>query len=325
MGTEEEPGLIPTTCKELFASLEATQSPSISHSAKVSFFEVYNETIRDLLAERPASSSRLRVRESPIEGPYVKDLSEFAVRNHADVMRYLALGQAGRTTAATNMNESSSRSHAVFTLELKQMYHNISTGQTSEKTARIRLVDLAGSERANTSGVTGMRLREGANINKSLTTLGRVIAALAEVTNQPASKRTKEVIPFRDSVLTWLLKDSLGGNSKTAMVACLSPCDYDEGLSTLRYADQAKQIKTNAVVNQDFVSEASRDAEIVKLQETIRSLEIELEEADATKQLNDAQQAKIEQYQEQVQRMQKLMEQNRKIAGNLSFCTVAKL
>src|SRR5690606_38116597 len=116
------------------------------------------------------------------------------------------------------------------------------------------LVDLAGSERANATGATGVRLREGSNINKSLTTLGRVIAALAEASNKgSSSKKNKDVVPYRDSVLTWLLKDSLGGNSMTAMIAAISPADinWDETLSTLRYADSAKRIKNHAVVNED--------------------------------------------------------------------------
>ncbi|KAG1255143.1 hypothetical protein G6F68_010512 [Rhizopus microsporus] len=139
------------------------------------------------------------------------------------------------------MNATSSRSHAVFTLFLT------STRQDKkEKAARISLVDLAGSERATTTGATGVRLKEGANINKSLTTLGKVIAALAD-----HHHKKNDHIPYRDSVLTWLLKDSLGGNSKTAMIAAISPADYDETLSTLRYADQAKKIQNKAVINED--------------------------------------------------------------------------
>lgn len=151
------------------------------------------------------------------------------------------------------MNETSSRSHAVFTLFLTSNRFEEVANLNTEKAARISLVDLAGSERANSTGATGARLKEGANINKSLTTLGKVIAALAEQSSQPNSnhKKSSAHIPYRDSVLTWLLKDSLGGNSKTAMIAAISPADYDETMSTLRYADQAKRIKNKAIVNED--------------------------------------------------------------------------
>lgn len=155
------------------------------------------------------------------------------------------------------MNETSSRSHAVFTLVLTQRRKDAQTNLEAEKVSRISLVDLAGSERANSTGATGSRLKEGANINRSLTSLGKVIAALAtaSMADSPRAPRKKvsagEHVPYRDSVLTWLLKDSLGGNSKTAMIAAISPADYDETLSTLRYADQAKKIKNKAVVNED--------------------------------------------------------------------------
>ena len=155
-----------------------------------------------------------------------------------------------RTTAATKMNDTSSRSHAVFSVILTQRRHDVETNMDTEKVSRISLVDLAGSERANSTGAVGARLKEGAEINRSLSTLGRVIAALAEAST---GKRKDVVVPFRDSVLTWLLKDALGGNSRTAIIATISPAEinYEETLSTLRYADSAKRIKTHAVVNED--------------------------------------------------------------------------
>ena len=157
------------------------------------------------------------------------------------------------------MNATSSRSHGVFTLILTQKRLDVDTGMEGEKVSRISLVDLAGSERANSTGATGQRLKEGANINKSLTTLGKVIAALAQAAGAPDTtpnvkgkkKKAEDFVPYRDSVLTWLLKDNLGGNSKTAMIAAISPADYEETLSTLRYADQAKKIKNKAIVNED--------------------------------------------------------------------------
>jgi hypothetical protein len=180
----------------------------------------------------------------------VEGLSEHAVTSAEDVIRYLEDGSRARATAETKMNSQSSRSHAVFTLVLKQTRFLYDGGSaTEERVSRIRLVDLAGSERADVSGTTGARLREGSNINKSLTTLGRVIESLVG---------GNSVVPYRDSVLTYLLKESLGGNSKTAMIACISPANYDETLSTLRYADSAKRITTRAVANKDIKLEAEK-------------------------------------------------------------------
>ncbi|EWC48560.1 hypothetical protein DRE_01782 [Drechslerella stenobrocha 248] len=311
MGTSEKPGLIPRTCEDLFQRIESNDCPNISYSVRVSYFEVYNEHVRDLLAPRKDTTYYLKVRESPTEGPYIKDLTEVSVKSLQEVLKYMRQGDTSRSVASTKMNDVSSRSHAVFTLVLKQIYHDMERDETTERLARIRLVDLAGSERAKSTEATGQRLREGSNINKSLTTLGRVIAALAESGNNP---RRKEVVPYRDSVLTWLLKDSLGGNSKTAMIACISPTDYDETLSTLRYADQAKNIKLRAVVNQDQRSSAARDAQIEEMSETIRTLQLSLSQANATKKQTETQNAQLEEYQKQVERVHQLMEENRQIA-----------
>uniref|UniRef100_A0A8C9XAJ6 Kinesin family member 1C n=1 Tax=Sander lucioperca TaxID=283035 RepID=A0A8C9XAJ6_SANLU len=188
-------------------------------------------------------------REHPILGPYVEDLSKLAVTGFTDIRDLMDAGNKARTVAATNMNETSSRSHAVFTIVFTQKRRDQMTSLDTERcVSKISLVDLAGSERADSSGAKGTRLKEGANINKSLTTLGKVISAL-----QSNKKRKSDFIPYRDSVLTWLLKENLGGNSRTAMIAALSPADinYEETLSTLRYADRAKQIRCNAVINED--------------------------------------------------------------------------
>lgn len=334
MGTQEQPGLIPRTCEDLFERIESNNSPNISYTVRVSYFEVYNEHVRDLLAPIRQSSNDhpyyLKIRESPTEGPYVKDLTDVPVKNYAELMRWMRLGDNSRTTASTKMNDTSSRSHAVFTIMLKQIHHDISTDSTTERLARIRLVDLAGSERAKSTEATGARLREGSNINKSLTTLGRVIAALADprhARNHNGGKaRSKDVVPYRDSILTWLLKDSLGGNSKTAMIACIAPSDYDETLSTLRYADQAKNIRTRAIVNQDSVSSAERDAQILDMQNTIRELQIQVSVANqaANERIAKGKEAisiaekgaagrdeKLEEYQIKVARMQRMMEEER--------------
>ncbi|KAK4512760.1 Telomerase reverse transcriptase [Mucor velutinosus] len=250
MGYGEDKGIIPRTCSELFERIADLTSDVLKFQVEVSYIEIYNEKVRDLL--NPGNKGNLKVREHPTIGPYVEDLSRLVVNSFEDIDHLMSEGNKARTVAATNMNETSSRSHAVFTLFLTSNRFEQVANLNTEKAARISLVDLAGSERANSTGATGARLKEGANINKSLTTLGKVIAALAEQSSQPNHKKSSSAhIPYRDSVLTWLLKDSLGGNSKTAMIAAISPADYDETLSTLRYADQAKRIKNKAVVNED--------------------------------------------------------------------------
>jgi hypothetical protein len=318
MGTPDQPGLIPRTCEDLFQRIEAAhnETPNISYNVRVSYFEVYNEHVRDLLV--PVHPNQppyyLKIRESPTEGPYIKDLTDAPVKNISEIMRYMKMGDASRTTASTKMNDTSSRSHAVFTIMLKQIHHDMDTDETTERMARIRLVDLAGSERAKATEATGARLREGSNINKSLTTLGRVIAALADPKQHRPGKRNKDIVPYRDSILTWLLKDSLGGNSKTAMIACIAPSDYDETLSTLRYADQAKRIRTRAVVNQDHVSAAERDAHIAAMAEEIRVLQLSVSDNRRREKEGKEQEEKLEEYQNRVVTMQRMMEERSMVA-----------
>ncbi|XP_067436360.1 kinesin-like protein KIF1C [Thunnus thynnus] len=251
MGKQEpgQEGIIPQLCEDLFQRTGANDDPDLTYSVEVSYMEIYCERVRDLL--NPSAHGTLRVREHPILGPYVEDLSKLAVTGFTDIRDLMDAGNKARTVAATNMNETSSRSHAVFTIVFTQKRRDQMTSLDTEKVSKISLVDLAGSERADSSGAKGTRLKEGANINKSLTTLGKVISALAEM--QSSKKRKSDFIPYRDSVLTWLLKENLGGNSRTAMIAALSPADinYEETLSTLRYADRAKQIRCNAVINED--------------------------------------------------------------------------
>ncbi|KAJ5894325.1 hypothetical protein N7495_006016 [Penicillium taxi] len=321
MGTPDQPGLIPRTCEDLFQRIESSPSPDVSYNVRVSYFEVYNEHVRDLLVPRTDPPHYLRIRESPSEGPYVKDLTELSVRNYTELMKCMRKGDMSRTTASTKMNDTSSRSHAVFTITLKQIHHDISTDETTERTARIRLVDLAGSERAKSTEATGARLREGSNINKSLTTLGRVIAALADPSKGRGGRKAKEVVPWRDSILTWLLKDSLGGNSKTAMIACIAPADYEETLSTLRYADQAKRIRTRARVNQDQVSAAERDQQIAEMAETIRTLQLSVSQVTMNQRASELQDEKLDEYQQKVEQMQRLMEETKMV----SECKVRRL
>ncbi|XP_061894672.1 kinesin-like protein KIF1A isoform X4 [Entelurus aequoreus] len=252
---KDQQGIMPLLCEDLFTKINDHTDNSMSYSVEVSYMEIYCERVRDLL--NPKNKGNLRVREHPLMGPYVEDLSKLAVTDYNDIQDLMDSGNKARTVAATNMNETSSRSHAVFNIIFTQKRHDADTDNTLEKVSKISLVDLAGSERADSTGAKGTRLKEGANINKSLTTLGKVISALADVDSGPnknkKKKKAESFIPYRDSVLTWLLRENLGGNSRTAMVAALSPADinYDETLSTLRYADRAKQIRCNAVINED--------------------------------------------------------------------------
>ncbi|XP_068014466.1 kinesin-like protein KIF1B isoform X1 [Melanerpes formicivorus] len=278
MGKQEESqaGIIPQLCEELFEKINDNSNEEMSYSVEVSYMEIYCERVRDLL--NPKNKGNLRVREHPLLGPYVEDLSKLAVTSYTDIADLMDAGNKARTVAATNMNETSSRSHAVFTIVFTQKKHDTETDLSTEKVSKISLVDLAGSERADSTGAKGTRLKEGANINKSLTTLGKVISALAEVdncTNKTKKKKKTDFIPYRDSVLTWLLRENLGGNSRTAMVAALSPADinYDETLSTLRYADRAKQIKCNAVINEDPNAKLVRELkeEVTRLKDLLRA------------------------------------------------------
>ncbi|XP_053136726.1 kinesin-like protein KIF1B isoform X4 [Hemicordylus capensis] len=278
MGKQEEnqAGIIPQLCEELFEKINDNSNEEMSYSVEVSYMEIYCERVRDLL--NPKNKGNLRVREHPLLGPYVEDLSKLAVTSYTDIADLMDAGNKARTVAATNMNETSSRSHAVFTIVFTQKKHDVETDLSTEKVSKISLVDLAGSERADSTGAKGTRLKEGANINKSLTTLGKVISALAEVdncTSKSKKKKKTDFIPYRDSVLTWLLRENLGGNSRTAMVAALSPADinYDETLSTLRYADRAKQIKCNAVINEDPNAKLVRELkeEVTRLKDLLRA------------------------------------------------------
>ncbi|XP_034733591.1 kinesin-like protein KIF1B isoform X9 [Etheostoma cragini] len=279
MGKQEEgqEGIIPMLCEDLFEKInEENNKEELAYSVEVSYMEIYCERVRDLL--NPKNKGNLRVREHPLLGPYVEDLSKLAVTSYTDIADLMDAGNKARTVAATNMNETSSRSHAVFTIVFTQKKHDSETDLSTEKVSKISLVDLAGSERADSTGAKGTRLKEGANINKSLTTLGKVISALAEVDNctiKSKKKKKSDFIPYRDSVLTWLLRENLGGNSRTAMVAALSPADinYDETLSTLRYADRAKNIKCNAVINEDPNNKLVRDLkdEVARLKELLHA------------------------------------------------------
>ncbi|XP_022106893.1 kinesin-like protein KIF13A isoform X4 [Acanthaster planci] len=283
MGTEDNKGIIPRLCDTLFERIAQNEDDtSLSFKVEVSYMEIYNEKVRDLLD--PRGKQNLRVREHKIYGPYVDGLSTLAVSSFENIDALMSEGNKSRTVAATNMNSESSRSHAVFNITVTQTLTDIETDESGiaismvsgEKVSKISLVDLAGSERVQKTGSTGDRLREGGNINKSLTTLGLVISALADQSVPSKGKKKNTFVPYRDSVLTWLLKECLGGNSKTVMVATISPAsdNYEETLSTLRYADRAKRIVNHAVINEDPNARIIRE-----LREEVDSLKKQLKEA----------------------------------------------
>ncbi|MCJ8748131.1 hypothetical protein PDJAM_G00161630 [Pangasius djambal] len=271
MGNQGDVGLIPRICEGLFTRITGmSRRDEASFRTEVSYLEIYNERVRDLLRRKLAKTYNLRVREHPKDGPYVEDLSKHLVQNYSDVEELMEAGNINRTTASTGMNDASSRSHAIFTINFTQA--KFDAEMPCETVSKIHLVDLAGSERADATGATGVRLKEGGNINKSLVTLGNVISALADMSQDGGSSHLKKkqvFVPYRDSVLTWLLKDSLGGNSKTIMIATISPADvnYGETLSTLRYANRAKNIINKPTINEDANVRLIRElrAEIARL------------------------------------------------------------
>ncbi|XP_019632739.1 PREDICTED: kinesin-like protein KIF13A isoform X7 [Branchiostoma belcheri] len=277
MGAADNGGLIPRLCVTLFDSIVSKSNEILSFKVEVSYMEIYNEKVRDLL-DPGTTKHNLKVREHKILGPYVDGLQVLAVTKYEDIEKLMNEGNKSRTVAATSMNEESSRSHAVFNIIVTQTLKDLASGVTGEKVSKVSLVDLAGSERAAKTGAAGERLKEGSNINKSLSTLGLVISTLAD---QSAGKGAKnKFVPYRDSVLTWLLKDNLGGNSKTAMIATISPAldNYEETLSTLRYADRAKRIVNHAVVNEDPNARIIRE-----LREEVDKLKVQLTEAESLK------------------------------------------
>uniref|UniRef100_F7GC71 Kinesin-like protein KIF14 n=1 Tax=Callithrix jacchus TaxID=9483 RepID=F7GC71_CALJA len=267
MGFSEEPGIIPRFCEDLFSQVARKQTQEVTYHIEMSFFEVYNEKIHDLLVCKGESGQK----KQPYE-IFVILLMMNVVSSYADIQSWLELGNKQRATAATGMNDKSSRSHSVFTLVMTQTKTEFVEGEEHDHriTSRINLIDLAGSERCSVAHTSGDRLKEGVSINKSLLTLGKVISALSEQANQ---KRV--FIPYRESVLTWLLKESLGGNSKTAMIATISPAasNIEETLSTLRYANQARLIVNIAKVNEDMNAKLIRElkAEIEKLKAAQRN------------------------------------------------------
>ncbi|PAV57014.1 hypothetical protein WR25_26093 [Diploscapter pachys] len=262
VGFKGNKGIVPIVCEELFKKIEEKRNgkkKDSQYEVFISMFEIYCEKIRDLLTTKEPPKGGLKVREHPKTGFYVENLTTVPVNSYKEIEARIDEGTKNRTIAATNMNATSSRAHTIVKIQFNQKLPKSNGAGTTTKKSEINLVDLAGSERQSAAGTEGDRLKEGIVINQSLSTLGRVIKALHESQNNKSGKRVQ--IPFRDSVLTCLLKNALGGNSKTIMIAAISPADinYEETLSTLRFADRAKAIKTNAVVNENQTERMIRE------------------------------------------------------------------
>nr|XP_023698185.1 kinesin-like protein KIF3A [Paramormyrops kingsleyae] len=254
-------GIIPNSFAHIFGHIAKAEGDT-RFLVRVSYLEIYNEEVRDLLGKDQLQ--RLEVKERPDVGVYIKDLSGYVVNNADDMDRIMTLGHKNRSVGATNMNEHSSRSHAIFTITIECSEKGVD-GNQHVRMGKLHLVDLAGSERQGKTGATGQRLKEATKINLSLSTLGNVISALVD------GKSTH--VPYRNSKLTRLLQDSLGGNSKTMMCANIGPADYnyDETISTLRYANRAKNIKNKARINED-----PKDALLRQFQKEIEDLKRKL-------------------------------------------------
>eukprot|EP00656_Telonema_subtile_P020540 TRINITY_DN2164_c0_g1_i1.p1 TRINITY_DN2164_c0_g1~~TRINITY_DN2164_c0_g1_i1.p1 ORF type:complete len:807 (-),score=268.75 TRINITY_DN2164_c0_g1_i1:182-2602(-) len=256
-------GIIPNSFEHVFDNIAADQTKEFL--VRASYLEIYNEEIRDLLGKD--SKSKLELKEDKDKGVYVKDLNTFVVRNVQEIDHVMNVGQKNRTVGATLMNQDSSRSHSIFTITVETSEPDPADPKKNKiKAGKLNLVDLAGSERQGKTGATGERLKEATKINLSLSALGNCISALVD------GKSTH--IPYRDSKLTRMLQDSLGGNTKTVMVATIGPADYnyDETISTLRYANRAKNIKNKPKINED-----PKDAMIREFQEEIARLQAQLE------------------------------------------------
>ncbi|XP_032029594.1 kinesin-like protein KIF21A isoform X11 [Hylobates moloch] len=304
---EEEQGIISRAVKHLFKSIEEKKHIAIKNGlpppdfkVNAQFLELYNEEVLDLFdttrdIDAKSKKSNIRIHEDSTGGIYTVGVTTRTVNTESEMMQCLKLGALSRTTASTQMNVQSSRSHAIFTIHVCQtrVYPQIDADNATDNkiisesaqmnefetlTAKFHFVDLAGSERLKRTGATGERAKEGISINCGLLALGNVISALGD-----KSKRATHV-PYRDSKLTRLLQDSLGGNSQTIMIACVSPSDRDfmETLNTLKYANRARNIKNKVMVNQDRASQ-----QINALRSEITRLQMELMEYKTGKRIID--------------------------------------
>ncbi|XP_048219569.1 chromosome-associated kinesin KIF4A-like [Perognathus longimembris pacificus] len=302
---ENEPtvGVIPRVIQLLFK--EIGDRRDFEFTLKVSYLEIYNEEILDLLCSPREKASQINIREDPKEGIKIVGLTEKPVSIASNTVSCLEQGNNSRTVASTAMNSQSSRSHAIFTISIEQRKKN---DQNCSFRSKLHLVDLAGSERQKKTKAEGDRLKEGININRGLLCLGNVISALGD------DKRGR-FVPYRDSKLTRLLQDSLGGNSHTLMIACVSPADsnLEETLNTLRYADRARKIKNKPVINLD-----PQTAELNHLKQQVQQLQVLLLQAHGGTLPGSISVEPCENLQSLMEKNQSLMEENKKLSQGLS-------
>ncbi|XP_028923700.1 chromosome-associated kinesin KIF4A isoform X2 [Ornithorhynchus anatinus] len=296
-------GVIPRVIQLLFREIE--RRADTDFTTRVSYLEIYNEEILDLLCPARDKSSQINIREDPKQGIKIVGLTEKAVGSGPEMVRCLEQGNTGRTVASTAMNSQSSRSHAIFTISVEQRKRS---DKSSSFCSKLHLVDLAGSERQKKTKAEGDRLKEGININRGLLCLGNVISALGD-------DKKGGFVPYRDSKLTRLLQDSLGGNSHTVMIACVSPADsnMEETLNTLRYADRARKIKNKPVVNVD-----PQTAELHHLKQQVQQLQVLLLQAHGGTLPAAINEAPSENLQSLMERNRCLSEENEQLSRGLS-------
>ncbi|XP_021106175.1 chromosome-associated kinesin KIF4A isoform X3 [Heterocephalus glaber] len=302
---ENEPtvGVIPRVIQLLFKEID--KKSDFEFTLKVSYLEIYNEEILDLLCPSREKACQINIREDPKEGIKIIGLTEKNVLVALDTVSCLEQGNNCRTVASTAMNSQSSRSHAIFTISIEQRKKN---DKNSSFRSKLHLVDLAGSERQKKTKAEGDRLKEGININRGLLCLGNVISALGD-------DKKCGFVPYRDSKLTRLLQDSLGGNSHTLMIACVSPADsnLEETLNTLRYADRARKIKNKPVVNFD-----PQTAELNHLKQQVQQLQVLLLQAHGGTLPRSINVEPSENLQSLMEKNQSLVEENEKLSRGLS-------
>ncbi|XP_032163054.1 kinesin-like protein KIF27 isoform X2 [Mustela erminea] len=302
---EGQKGIIPRAIQEIFQNI--SENPSIDFSIKVSYIEVYKEDLRDLL-ELETSMKDLHIREDEKGNTVIVGAKECQVESADEVMSLLEMGNAARHTGTTQMNEHSSRSHAIFTISICQVEKNIEAGEDGswyshrQIVSKFHFVDLAGSERVTKTGNTGERFKESIQINSGLLALGNVISALGD------PRRKSSHIPYRDAKITRLLKDSLGGSAKTVMITCVSPSssDFDESLNSLKYANRARNIRNKPTLN--FSPESDRmdemEFEIKLLREALQSQQASISQTSQIHPEETPERNRIHSLEEQVAQLQ---------------------
>lgn len=270
VGYGKNKGIVPISCDEIFKRIDSNKDPNLKYQVQFSMLEIYNECVQDLLkVDRPKGG--LKVREKADGSIYVQNLTKHPVDSYAMIEAKMDEGYNSRSIGQTLMNATSSRAHTIVTIEFKQV--KMEGGRNMEKLSVINLVDLAGSEKAGQTGAEGQRLKEGCAINQSLTNLGTCISVLAD---KAMGKGGKAIVPYRNSNLTRILQNALGGNSKTIMICAISPAsmNFEESLSTLRYADRAKKIQNKAVINESPQDKLIRElkAENEKLKQMLKQM-----------------------------------------------------